>query len=532
MTEVRYLTDEERQEYEKLKADHTMASHDRQNELRDIALNRFIEHFKGDKNQIIKEAHEYLKTLDKAAYIEYIDRMKEYLEQTGGYYVQEITDIPVTETQLDENGNEIEETRKTIDDAISFTIRTPIPIPKNSYYGFVDYLQGQLHIFYQAIDYYEKQGHYGFDASLRKALADLIERQAQEHYKKPKARTTREQIASKPTYYAYPSEPVARGKAVSELQQILFNPDMERYAEASSQGKKGKGTLTIHDGGDKGSIFVYEGSNYRFAVMGFSKSEPGNKLFDLFRVECAKTLQLHGGLLIDKDGVLTLSFPFSYLYERGYYTSGLTALREFNNARVDLLNGKFWYDTGDEKNGIDRMGNLFIDIERDKKTGRITFNLNKKFPWEIMLGGYAYRPSWAPRLDRYGLNLVTYVFEQAEYGNNKKSMYTNGYFALSYNALRTRLNLPDVTQTNNLKEDTLNRIDKAIDDINKMAYDYDSGFHIERVGYNKKNMAKKNLATAKIKVIFTPEFIADKKNRDKALKKLEKGLKQESKSQA
>lgn len=499
---TQYLTEEEVQEYRAIKDSTYYQDIERKDEILHKAEESFFLHFKGDKNLLLREAYEYLKTQDKAIYRDYIRTTKEYAESVGGYLEQKVTNLPVTaqRVETDENGEETIVEDLGISDYIEVSIKTFIVIPKDSYNGYVQYLRADINLFYNAIDYYEKKGHYGFNEELRRKLDELIERQAQTQYKKPKTRATRESIQNKPVRYDRQLQPFPRGKGMTEASKLFSIADMEQYARRKTKQSKGKVNIIPIDGENGG--FLYQGTDYQFSIQGINFSEPGRKVFDLIMGQIAKVYK-------DKQLIATdFEFPFSELVDQGYYEDRKTALKMFRQGSVEVTKMKV---TGmaDGNVGIDGGITPIPDVFREASTDKIKVSLSNNLDWYKFLGRYTARPVWTPRLNKTGMQLVNYVSYLAEYPAQKRAISEKGYFTLSYEALMIDLGLPDPTQTIKIKEKIIDPINEAIDSINKLARKNGTGFSISRAKYDEKATARQNLSKAEIRVHFTKDYIAE-----------------------
>ena len=137
------------------------------------------------------------------------------------------------------------------------------------------------------------------------------------------------------------------------------------------------------------------------------------------------------------------------------------------------------------------------------KKNVVTVDLNSRINWEMLTQFYTILPKWAFSLPVKPWDLLYYVFYLARQNLDKISK--QGYFTISFQAIHSRLVLPEAEYTKNPQRDIKDVIERAITEIEERAHTPELQF-IPR--YNEKDNIKEYLSNGYLEVHFSGAYAA------------------------
>lgn len=215
--------------------------------------------------------------------------------------------------------------------------------------------------------------------------------------------------------------------------------------------------LSYSKGGDSISLGISDITK----LCGTNKS--AKRLF-LLILQKANEQALHDGHLT-RDSI---TFPLKELVDLGIYSRPQSARTGFNDG-MDILTslkvkGSITKHTKKgEKHVVDTMAVLFTTSRI--KNGQCTVFLNYNLDWGFVVQYFTCIPRYYYSLPNTAADLLYYIFYMARQGQNMKKIAETGSFTISYQAIHTKLALPDPSACPNPQRDIKDRIAKAIEDI-------------------------------------------------------------------
>ena len=137
------------------------------------------------------------------------------------------------------------------------------------------------------------------------------------------------------------------------------------------------------------------------------------------------------------------------------------------------------------------------------KKNVVTVDLNSRINWEMLTQFYTILPKWAFSLPVKPWDLLYYVFYLARQNLDKISK--QGYFTISFQAIHSRLVLPEAEYTKNPQRDIKDVIERSITEIEERAHTPELQF-IPR--YNEKDNIKEYLSNGYLEVHFSGAYAA------------------------
>lgn len=200
----------------------------------------------------------------------------------------------------------------------------------------------------------------------------------------------------------------------------------------------------------------------------------------------------------------TIEFSLQELVDRGFYSNTTNARAGVKAAFEVLTNMKVSGTIAKGKKKTIEQAELAVLFTYCRiKKNVVTIDLNNRINWEMFTQFYTILPKWAFSLPVKPWDLLYYVFYLAR--QNLDKINKQGYFTISFQAIHSRLVLPEAEYTKNPQRDIKDVIEKAITDIEERAHTPELQF-IPR--YNEKDNIKEYLSNGYLEVHFSGAYAA------------------------
>jgi len=200
----------------------------------------------------------------------------------------------------------------------------------------------------------------------------------------------------------------------------------------------------------------------------------------------------------------TIEFSLQELVDRGFFSNLSNARRGVKAAFEVLTNMKVSGSIRKGKKKSVEQAELAVLFPYCRiKKNVVTVDLNNRINWEMFTQFYTILPKWAFSLPSKSWDLLYYVFYLARQNLDKISK--QGYFTISFQAIHSRLVLPEAEYTKNPQRDIKDVIETAITEIEKQAHTTDLQFILR---YNEKDNIKEYLSNGYLEVHFSGAYAA------------------------
>ncbi|MCR4890517.1 MAG: hypothetical protein K5979_15285 [Ruminococcus sp.] len=302
-------------------------------------------------------------------------------------------------------------------------------------------------------------------------------------------------------FYSMPTSPA------SNLAMVVFTHGKEQLGELPERMElarnKNTYTLTASDTARQITQQQSNGDLITLELSDIDKLKGTNKTISkLFAFSLVKLNEQaeQGGQLTRN----TIEFSLQELVDRGFYSNTVNARAGVKKAFEVLTNMKVsgTIAKGKKKNIEQAELAVLFTYCRIKKNV-VTVDLNSRINWEMLTQFYTILPKWAFSLPVKPWDLLYYVFYLARQNLDKISK--QGYFTISFQAIHSRLVLPEAEYTKNPQRDIKDVIEKAITEIEERAHTPELQF-IPR--YNEKDNIKEYLSNGYLEVHFSGAYAA------------------------
>lgn len=302
-------------------------------------------------------------------------------------------------------------------------------------------------------------------------------------------------------FYSMPTSPA------SNLAMVVFTHGKEQLGELPERMElarnKNTYTLTASDTARQITQQQSNGDIITLELSDIDKLKGTNKTISkLFAFSLVKLNEQaeQGGQLTRN----TIEFSLQELVDRGFYSNTVNARAGVKKAFEVLTNMKVsgTIAKGKKKNIEQAELAVLFTYYRIKKNV-VTVDLNSRINWEMLTQFYTILPKWAFSLPVKPWDLLYYVFYLARQNLDKISK--QGYFTISFQAIHSRLVLPEAEYTKNPQRDIKDVIERAITEIEERAHTPELQF-IPR--YNEKDNIKEYLSNGYLEVHFSGAYAA------------------------
>ena len=302
-------------------------------------------------------------------------------------------------------------------------------------------------------------------------------------------------------FYSMPTSPA------SNLAMVVFTHGKEQLGELPERMElarnKNTYTLTASDTARQITQQQSNGDLITLELSDIDKLKGTNKTISkLFAFSLVKLNEQaeQGGQLTRN----TIEFSLQELVDRGFYSNTVNARAGVKKAFEVLTNMKVsgTIAKGKKKNIEQAELAVLFTYCRIKKNV-VTVDLNSRINWEMLTQFYTILPKWAFSLPVKPWDLLYYVFYLARQNLDKISK--QGYFTISFQAIHSRLVLPEAEYTKNPQRDIKEVIERAITEIEERAHTPELQF-IPR--YNEKDNIKEYLSNGYLEVHFSGAYAA------------------------
>jgi len=302
-------------------------------------------------------------------------------------------------------------------------------------------------------------------------------------------------------FYSMPTSPA------SNLAMVVFTHGKEQLGELPERMElarnKNTYTLTASDTARQITQQQSNGDLITLELSDIDKLKGTNKTISkLFAFSLVKLNEQaeQGGQLTRN----TIEFSLQELVDRGFYSNTVNARAGVKKAFEVLTNMKVsgTIAKGKKKNIEQAELAVLFTYCRIKKNV-VTVDLNSRINWEMLTQFYTILPKWAFSLPVKPWDLLYYVFYLARQNLDKISK--QGYFTISFQAIHSRLVLPEAEYTKNPQRDIKDVIERAITEIEERAHTPELQF-IPR--YNEKDNIKEYLSNGYLEVHFSGAYAA------------------------
>lgn len=302
-------------------------------------------------------------------------------------------------------------------------------------------------------------------------------------------------------FYSMPTSPT------SNLAMVVFTHGKEQLGELPERMElarnKNTYTLTASDTARQITQQQSNGDLITLELSDIDKLKGTNKTISkLFAFSLVKLNEQaeQGGQLTRN----TIEFSLQELVDRGFYSNTVNARAGVKKAFEVLTNMKVsgTIAKGKKKNIEQAELAVLFTYCRIKKNV-VTVDLNSRINWEMLTQFYTILPKWAFSLPVKPWDLLYYVFYLARQNLDKISK--QGYFTISFQAIHSRLVLPEAEYTKNPQRDIKDVIERAITEIEERAHTPELQF-IPR--YNEKDNIKEYLSNGYLEVHFSGAYAA------------------------
>lgn len=300
-------------------------------------------------------------------------------------------------------------------------------------------------------------------------------------------------------FYSMPTSPA------SNLAMVVFTHGKEQLGELPERMElarnKNTYTLTASDTARQITQQQSNGDLITLELSDIDKLKGTNKTISkLFAFSLVKLNEQaeQGGQLTRN----TIEFSLQELVDRGFYSDIRGARVGVKKAFEVLTNMKVsgTIAKGKKKNIEQAELAVLFTYCRIKKNV-VTVDLNSRINWEMLTQFYTILPKWAFSLPVKPWDLLYYVFYLARQNLDKISK--QGYFTISFQAIHSRLVLPEAEYTKNPQRDIKDVIERAITEIEERAHTPELQF-IPR--YNEKDNIKEYLSNGYLEVHFSGAY--------------------------
>lgn len=302
-------------------------------------------------------------------------------------------------------------------------------------------------------------------------------------------------------FYSMPTSPA------SNLAMVVFTHGKEQLGELPERMElarnKNTYTLTASDTARQITQQQSNGDLITLELSDIDKLKGTNKTISkLFAFSLVKLNEQaeQGGQLTRN----TIEFSLQELVDRGFYSNTVNARAGVKKAFEVLTNMKVsgTIAKGKKKNIEQAELAVLFTYCRIKKNV-VTVDLNSRINWEMLTQFYTILPKWAFSLPVKPWDLLYYVFYLARQNLDKISK--QGYFTISFQAIHSRLVLPEAEYTKNPQRDIKDVIERSITEIEERAHTPELQF-IPR--YNEKDNIKEYLSNGYLEVHFSGAYAA------------------------
>lgn len=302
-------------------------------------------------------------------------------------------------------------------------------------------------------------------------------------------------------FYSMPTSPA------SNLAMVVFTHGKEQLGELPERMElarnKNTYTLTASDTARQITQQQSNGDLITLELSDIDKLKGTNKTISkLFAFSLVKLNEQaeQGGQLTRN----TIEFSLQELVDRGFYSNTVNARAGVKKVFEVLTNMKVsgTIAKGKKKNIEQAELAVLFTYCRIKKNV-VTVDLNSRINWEMLTQFYTILPKWAFSLPVKPWDLLYYVFYLARQNLDKISK--QGYFTISFQAIHSRLVLPEAEYTKNPQRDIKDVIERAITEIEERAHTPELQF-IPR--YNEKDNIKEYLSNGYLEVHFSGAYAA------------------------
>lgn len=302
-------------------------------------------------------------------------------------------------------------------------------------------------------------------------------------------------------FYSMPTSPA------SNLAMVVFTHGKEQLGELPERMElarnKNTYTLTASDTARQITQQQSNGDLITLELSDIDKLKGTNKTISkLFAFSLVKLNEQaeQGGQLTRN----TIEFSLQELVDRGFYSDIRGSRVGVKKAFEVLTNMKVsgTIAKGKKKNIEQAELAVLFTYCRIKKNV-VTVDLNSRINWEMLTQFYTILPKWAFSLPVKPWDLLYYVFYLARQNLGKISK--QGYFTISFQAIHSRLVLPEAEYTKNPQRDIKDVIERAITEIEERAHTPELQF-IPR--YNEKDNIKEYLSNGYLEVHFSGAYAA------------------------
>lgn len=300
-------------------------------------------------------------------------------------------------------------------------------------------------------------------------------------------------------FYSMPTSPA------SNLAMVVFTHGKEQLGELPERMElarnKNTYTLTASDTARQITQQQSNGDLITLELSDIDKLKGTNKTISkLFAFSLVKLNEQaeQGGQLTRN----TIEFSLQELVDRGFYSNTVNARAGVKKAFEVLTNMKVsgTIAKGKKKN-IEQAELAVLFTYCRVKKNVVTVDLNSRINWEMLTQFYTILPKWAFSLPVKPWDLLYYVFYLARQNLDKISK--QGYFTISFQAIHSRLVLPEAEYTKNPQRDIKEVIERAITEIEDRAHTPELQF-IPR--YNEKGNIKEFLSEGYLEVHFSGAY--------------------------
>ena len=302
-------------------------------------------------------------------------------------------------------------------------------------------------------------------------------------------------------FYSMPTSPA------SNLAMVVFTHGKEQLGELPERMElaRSKNTYTLK-ASDTARRITQQQSNGDLITLELSDidklkgtNKTISKLFAFSLVKLNEQAEQGGQLTRN-----TIEFSLQELVDRGFYSNTVNARAGVKKAFEVLTNMKVsgTIAKGKKKNIEQAELAVLFTYCRIKKNV-VTVDLNSRINWEMLTQFYTILPKWAFSLPVKPWDLLYYVFYLARQNLDKISK--QGYFTISFQAIHSRLVLPEAEYTKNPQRDIKDVIERAITEIEERAHTPELQF-IPR--YNEKDNIKEYLSNGYLEVHFSGAYAA------------------------
>ena len=279
----------------------------------------------------------------------------------------------------------------------------------------------------------------------------------------------------------------------SQMGEIPQRQELIRSKATHSLTTSGKARQLTRLNGENSINIVFNDIDQ---LTGNNKSV--SKLFTYFLVKTGEQALSDNRLTSD-----AISFPLKELVENGTYSSIRAARRGLENAKFAIMGIAFYGSIKKGKNNIAQSiaATLFPTLYIDNSV--VYVRLNTDIMWEAFAPYFTKLPKWAFKLSSKPWDLLSYIFYLARQNLDKISK--QGYFTISFQAIHSRLVLPEAEYTKNPQRDIKDVIERAITEIEERAHTPELQF-IPR--YNEKDNIKEYLSNGYLEVHFSGAYAA------------------------